>query len=118
MKARLKFLLDVGVGRSVEQYLCAQGHHVVAISAIDPRMSDEDIIRRAGREQRIVITMDKDFGELVYHFAQQHCGVLLLRLEDATGSEKAAVMASILQDYADQLPHHFCVFQRGKLRIR
>ena len=48
-------------------------------------MEDEKIIRTAFLENRMVITMDKDFGELVYHSSMKHSGVLLLRLEDATG---------------------------------
>jgi predicted nuclease of predicted toxin-antitoxin system len=55
---------------------------------IDARMEDEEIIRTAVTENRMVITMDKDFGELVYHSSMEHSGVLLLRLEDATGTEK------------------------------
>ena len=45
-------------------------------------MEDEKIIRIAAKENRVVITMDKDFEELVYHSSMQHSGVLLLRLED------------------------------------
>ena len=118
MRSPLKFLIDVGVGKHVEKYLCEQGHDVVSISSIDPSMSDEHIIRLAVQEGRIVITMDKDFGELVYRFARSHCGVMLLRLEDAAGREKTLVVTYILEHYADQLQNHFCVFQRGKLRIR
>lgn len=66
----------------------------------------------------MVITMDKDFGELVYHSSKAHKGVLLLRLEDATGDEKAAVMQFILDNFKNQIDCKFCVFKNGRLRIR
>jgi predicted nuclease of predicted toxin-antitoxin system len=64
---QLKFLVDVGVGRQVEHYLQTQGYDIKTVRAIDKKMLDTDIIRLAVKENRMVITMDKDFGELVYH---------------------------------------------------
>ena len=84
----LKFILDVGVGSKVWQYLTANGYDAKLITAINPSMSDSDILFIADNESRMVITMDKDFGELVYHSGKVHKGVLLLRLEDAMGEEK------------------------------
>jgi len=114
----IKFLIDVGVGKDVEDYIIQQGYDVKAIRLLDPSMPDEEIILLAYREERMVITMDKDFGELVYQSTKKHCGVLLLRLEDATGTEKVHIIANILHHHADQLDSHFCVFQKGRLRIR
>ena len=61
-----KILVDVSAGTSVADWLRAFGQDVVAVRDLDPRMSDTDILTLAVREQRLVITMDKDFGELVY----------------------------------------------------
>ena len=116
--SELRFLVDVGVSKKVEEYLQEQGYDVKAVRAIDTRMSDQAIIRLAASEDRIVVTMDKDFGELVYHSALKHSGVLLLRLEDATGSEKLKVVSNILKNYSHQIKNHFCVYQNNKFRIR
>ena len=116
--SELKFLIDVGVGRKVEEYLQLQGYNTKAVRDIDPRMQDEEIIRIAVSECRIVITMDKDFGELIYHSSMEHCGVLLLRLEDVTGAEKVKVVNDILANYSDQIKNCFCVFQNDKIRIK
>ena len=62
--------------------------------------------------------MDKDFGELVYNGKQVHSGVLLLRLEEATGVEKTLIMQSIIEKHAHDLSGNFSVFQNGKLRIK
>jgi predicted nuclease of predicted toxin-antitoxin system len=116
--SKLKFLVDVGVGKKVEEYLLEKKYDTKAVRLLDPRMPDQEIIRLAALEKRIVITMDKDFGELVYHSGLDHCGILLLRLEDATGSEKLQVIAKILAKYADNMKNNFCVYQNKKFRFR
>ena len=114
----LKFLVDVGVGRKVEDYLLEKGYDIKAVRSIDQRMPDQEIIRLAISERRIVITMDKDFGELVYHSGLNHSGILLLRLEDASGVEKQRVISEILAKYSNKMKNHFCVYQNKKFRIR
>ena len=115
---RLKFLVDVGVGKAVELFLKEQGHDTKTVRTIDPKMPDEEIIRLSLKEKRMIITMDKDFGELVYHYKRESCGVLLLRLEDATGSEKQEIVANILAKHSSDIANRYCVFQNGRLRIR
>jgi len=61
----LKFLVDVGVGKKVEEYLLGKSYDTKAVRSLDQRMPDQDIIRLAALEKRIVITMDKDFGEII-----------------------------------------------------
>ena len=114
----LSFLVDVGVGRGVEQYLTEQGYDTKAVRDLDPCMEDEEIIRLAHSEKRMVVTMDKDFGELVYHSSMEHCGILLLRLEDAAGLEKLQVIQSIMQHHSERIKNCFCVFQNDKFRVK
>jgi len=114
----LKLLVDVGVGKAVENWLKTQGHDVLAVRDLDPRMPDLNILALAVREQRLVVTMDKDFGELVYRSRQPHAGVLLLRLEEARSNAKVAVVEEILRKYEKQLLGNFAVYQSGRLRIR
>lgn len=116
--SELRFLVDVGVGKGIEKYLQKMGFDIKAVRDIDSRMEDEDIIRYAVSENRMVITMDKDFGELVYHSSMAHNGVLLLRLEDAIGSEKLQVIKYIIGNHSDKIKNCFCVFQNNKFRIR
>ena len=57
----LKFILDVGVGHKVWQYLISQGYDTTLITTLNPSMSDSEILAIAENENRMVITMDKDF---------------------------------------------------------
>lgn len=113
-----RFLVDVGVGKKVQRWLSANGYDVKCVRDIDPAMQDDKILRIAASENRMVVTMDKDFGQLVYRAGLTHSGVLLLRLEDANGAEKAQAVEHILRNYSSRIVNRFCVFQNGKLRIR
>jgi predicted nuclease of predicted toxin-antitoxin system len=111
-------LVDVSAGQAIVEALRNLSHDVVSVRDRDPRMADVDILTWAVAEERLVVTMDKDFGELVYHAGQSHHGVLLLRLEDARIAEKERVIREIFTRYGDQLPGRFSVYQDGRLRIR
>ncbi len=114
----LRFLVDVNVGVAVVGSLRDSGHDVVFAGDLDWGMPDINLLSVARQERRIIVTMDTDFGELVYHSQRPHAGVLLLRMSDATRDEKIAVVQEILDRYGDQLPGHFCVYRQGRLRIR
>ncbi len=114
----MKFLVDVGVGKKVENWLKGNGFDVLSVRDIDSRAKDVQILRWAVDQQRMIITMDKDFGELVYNSGMHHAGVLILRLEDADSDTKVEVTKKILAKYFDKIESHFCVFQDGRLRIR
>ena len=66
----------------------------------------------------ILITADKDFGELVFRRRQASTGVLLLRLSGLRPLSKAAVVAEVIQAYGQQLPGAFAVLSPGNIRIR
>jgi predicted nuclease of predicted toxin-antitoxin system len=114
----LKLLVDVGVGKKVDLWLSAYGYNIKSVRDINPRMPDQDILKMAVSEGRMVVTMDKDFGDLVYNSGQPHAGVLLLRLEDESSDEKIKVIGAILEKYSDKIYNNFCVYKDGKLRIK
>jgi len=118
MKRALKCMVDVGVGKNIEAWLQSEGFDTVAIRDLDPRMSDVDALELAFSEDRIIVTMDKDFGELVYHRKQKHSGVLLLRMEDAGRDDKLSAVQEIIKQYGELLYGCFSTYQDGKLRIR
>lgn len=114
----MKVLIDVSAGQVVADAVRALGHDVQAVWDVDPRMADADILAWAVREGRLVVTMDKDFGELVYRSGEPHAGVLLLRLEAMRAAERAQIVTDIFMNHANELVGHFSVYQHGRLRIR
>ncbi|MEP6952013.1 MAG: DUF5615 family PIN-like protein, partial [Ginsengibacter sp.] len=88
------------------------------ISKVNPEISDLDIIQLANHEDAIIITMDKDFGELVFKKHSSQKGILLLRLEDAVAEEKLSAIQNIFPNHSSQIKNNFCVHQNGRLLIR
>ena len=107
------FIVDVGVGKIIEEWLKKELYEVIAIRDINPEMEDVAI-----KEDAFIISMDKDFGELVFKNKLNHKGILLLRLEDAVAEEKLAAIQNIIPQYVDEIKDKFAVYQNGKLRIR
>lgn len=62
----MKFLLDANVGSTVARALSSAGHEVVRIAVVAPAATDDAVLAQAVAEERILITCDHDFGELVY----------------------------------------------------
>jgi predicted nuclease of predicted toxin-antitoxin system len=113
-----KFIIDVGVGKIIEDWLQKEGYEVIAIRTVNPEMEDMGIIKMANNEAAHIITMDKDFGELVFKNKHSHKGVLLLRLEDAVAEEKLAAIQNIIPHFLDKIKDKFAVYQNGRLRIK
>jgi len=118
IKTNIKFLIDVDVGRKIENYLMENGYDILTIRSINPHLSDNNILKLAVEEKRMLITMDKDFGELVYKSGLNHEGVLLLRFADKTGEDKVEILKTILKLYENKLKNNFCVFHNNFLRIK
>ncbi len=105
----MRFLVDECTGPKVAVWLRAQGHDVFSVYDQARGVSDDEVIRRAFAERRILITNDKDFGEKVYREGRPHHGVVLLRLEDERAVNKMRVLARLLGQYGDELPGQFVV---------
>lgn len=62
----MKFLADVNVEKSVIEEIKLLGYDVKSVTSINPAMSDTEVLKIANSEDRILITNDKDFGEIVF----------------------------------------------------
>jgi len=113
---KIRFLLDANVGRRIRDYLRDRGFDATWMIEIDPRMPDEEILRKAYQENRILITIDKDFGDLVYTRGYAHRGVI--RLEDATPHIQIQYLDTLFREHAKNLRNNFIVAERGMIRIR
>jgi predicted nuclease of predicted toxin-antitoxin system len=114
----MQFIVDESAGSAVVEYLRIAGHDVLAVSEAMPQADDQDILARARSERRILITNDKDFGDLVFRSGQSHHGVVLLRLHDESPANRVRVMKGLLEQYADRLADHFTVATEAAVRIR
>jgi predicted nuclease of predicted toxin-antitoxin system len=114
----MKFLLDESADFPLADYLKTQGHDVTAVAHDYPHaLKDRDVLAIARREERILITNDHDFGELVFRQQLPHAGVILFRLQGEDLPIKIAWLEYALAKYADQLSQFLVITERG-VRIR
>ncbi|HPD15417.1 MAG TPA: DUF5615 family PIN-like protein [Planctomycetota bacterium] len=114
----MDFVVDESTGTAVAEFLRGLGHDVLNIVESLPQADDPDILKLAAAEKRIVVTNDKDFGELVFRSGRPHRGVILLRLRDESAENRVRVVASVLERWANRLSDSFTVATEGKVRIR
>lgn len=105
------------MGKFTEQAIADQGHDVVAVRDVDPAMPDEAILELARQQRRVIVTMDTDFGEMVFGEGSATEGIVLLRTDDAASAEKARILSVIIRGHAGELVGAFTVFARGRVRI-
>jgi len=95
------------------------GHHVVSIIQEAPGSKDEDILKRAHTERLIILTFDRDYGELIYrHRALPPMGVVYFRFAPATPSEPAEILLNVIDRVALSVIGKFTVVERGRVRQR
>lgn len=114
----MRFLLDVCVSsRSLTKLLTDLGHDVRLVTDLDPRAPDEQIVRLAREEGRIILTEDKDFGELMFVQRLQHSGII--RFIEMRVEEKVAAMRELVTEHRNELEAGaLIVVTRGRIRVR
>lgn len=114
----MKFLADENVEKAVVDLLRKRGHDVIYIAEKSPSLSDDEVLKLARREHRILVTNDKDFGELVFLQGKLSDGILLLRLMDESASRKASYIDNLLRQMKKELKGRFVVLTESGVRIR
>lgn len=114
----MNFVCDEGVDRSIVGRLRSDGHDVVYIAELAPSIPDEEVLGEANQRGAVLVTADKDFGELVFRLRMLTTGVLLLRLGDLATEDRATLVGDIVGKHAEELPGSFSVLTSSKFRIR
>ena len=114
----MRFLLDESADYPLARFLTDKGHDVTAIAHKYPHaLKDREVLEIAVQEQRILITNDRDFGELIVRRQLPHAGVILFRLHDEDLRTKQAWLDYVLARHAQDL-QHFIVITDRKVRVR
>jgi len=107
-----------GVDRPVVERLRQDDHDVVYVAELSPSITDEEILQLANVRSAVLLTADKDFGELVFRQGLVRSGVLLLRLAGLVNATKAEIVAEVCRTRAAELIGAFSVISPGQVRIR
>ena len=112
----MKFLVDRCAGRLLADWLRNQGHDVVESRELGPDPGDRALLDWAAKETRILVTIDSDFGELIYLEHVSHAG--LVRLPDVPARERQLIFQDLLERYEAELQGAAIITVRGgRIRI-
>ncbi len=114
---QIKFLANVNVEKPLIDFLNEKGFDIKWITNIDKRMPDDRVCEIANSEQRIIITNDKDFGEIIFYQKKIVYGIILLRVKGQNSSEKIILLEKLLENYSDKIINHFVILTKKKFRF-
>lgn len=113
----MRFLVDECVGTTVSAFLQSE-HHIVCCVFNELRgASDEQLLKKSFDENYILITSDKDFGEMIYKNKKVHKGIILIRCTPNNFKQKIVVLTKLLLNYSDKLESNFVVVSNENVRI-
>ncbi len=113
----MRFLVDECTGPAVAQWLRDQSHEVFSVFEEARGMADDSILAKAYSEDWVLITNDKDFGEMVCREKRPTHGVIFLRLRDERAVSKIDAIEKLLDGHKDQLKDTFVVVTETQVRF-
>jgi len=114
----MRFLADENVPRSIVAWLRREGHDVLYAAELLMQTPDADLLSEAEAQRRVIITEDKDFGDLVFRDHLSSHGAILIRMGDAPVSHRLARFQSVWTSVENNLPGNFIVITETKIRMR
>lgn len=114
----MKLYADEGIDRQVVDALRIAAFDVAYAAESDPSVADDALLAKAAAEGRLLLTSDKDFGELVYRLRKVNDGVVLIRLSGLSAELKARLVVEAISTRSGELARAFSVLSPGMLRIR
>jgi predicted nuclease of predicted toxin-antitoxin system len=114
----MRLVADEGLDRQIVDRLRADGHDVMYVAEQQRGVSDDAVLRLSLDEGRLLVTPDKDFGELIHRQRRTTAGVILVRLAGAAPDEKARLVAAAVAAHGAEMSGAFAVVSTRSVRIR
>jgi predicted nuclease of predicted toxin-antitoxin system len=114
----MNFLIDENIHADVVAWLRSIGQDEVYADEILSGKSDEELLRIAKSEHRIIVTDDKDFGELIFHRRVLSSGVILLRLTDRSIQARLKRLEAVWTTISARAQGSFMVISDKRVRLR
>jgi predicted nuclease of predicted toxin-antitoxin system len=114
----MNLLADESVDRQVVERLRRDGHELIYIAESEPGITDGLVLERANERTALLLTADKDFGELVFREGRLSSGgVALIRLAGLSAERKAEVVSEAFLEHGPEFPRCFSVISPGRVRV-
>ena len=114
----MNLLCDEGVDSRIVEQLRRDGHDALYVAEMEPGIGDSVVLQRANEHNALLVTEDKDFGELVYRQGLVHLGVVLVRLHGLSSATKSRIVSAIFVQHEMEMANSFTVISPGMVRIR
>jgi predicted nuclease of predicted toxin-antitoxin system len=115
---KMVLVADESVDSGIINRLRKNGINVISISEDFSGIKDNEVLKIAAEKQCLLITEDKDFGELTYRLKLKHSGIMLIRLSEITRKERIDLVSETIEKYFDKLENNFSVLTKSGLRIK
>lgn len=114
----MNIVADESVDGPVVAQLRRDRHRVDHVAEMSPGSSDNAVLDCANSQNAVLMTADKDFGELVFRLHRVSSGVILIRLSGLSAASKARMTSDALDAYGASMADAFTVICPGSVRIR
>ena len=114
----MNFLADESIDFPIIERLREDGHVVLAVAELSPSISDDEVLDMANAQVMLLVTGDKDFGELVFRLKRVALGVVLVRLLGLSPTTKAKIVSTAVREHGNEMAGSFTVVEPNNVRIR
>ena len=114
----MRWLADECIAASLVAALRQAGHDVLYVAESIRGLNDVDVIELAMREHRLLVTEDKDFGDLVFRRGRAVPGIVLIRIASENPRLQAERLTAAIDQYGERLFGQYIVVEEARLRSR
>jgi len=114
----MNFVADESIDRQIVIRLRKEGHTVWYVAEMESGISDDTVLAQANQSDAVLITADRDFGEIIFREQQVAHGVILIRLASITSSNKPDIVIDAISQHGHEMVRAFTVISPGVIRIR
>jgi predicted nuclease of predicted toxin-antitoxin system len=114
----VRWLADECIAASLVDFLRRAGHDVLYVAEHDPGSDDIEVVEQAAREARLLLTEDRDFGDLVFRHGHLAPGIVLMRIAPENPRLIEERLSAAIDQYGERLFGQYLVVEEGRFRSR
>ncbi|MDN5870634.1 MAG: DUF5615 family PIN-like protein [Nitrococcus sp.] len=114
----MKLIADENIAAPLARALRNAGVDIIYVAEFTPGISDDEVLELAKEQHRLLLTEDKDFGELVFRMKRGLPGVIMMRLPEGPWESKWARLNVIIDRHRGRLRGSYTVIEKARVRFR